>query len=75
MHYLDDVSCREAAIKPAARRTCDKFEWWHDVDMNGVWGRRPQETFYNSQMTPVKLAPLKAEESDEFILPQLGIGR
>ncbi len=35
--------CREAAIKPAARRTCDKFELMHDAAIDGVWGPGPQK--------------------------------
>ncbi len=45
VHYLDAVTRRAAAIKPAALRTCPKSEWTHDADSNGVWGPRPQETF------------------------------
>ncbi len=45
LHYLTEAPRREAAIKPASRRTCDKFECWHEADMNGVWAPQPQETF------------------------------
>ncbi len=48
VRYLDDGPCREAAIKPAVRRTCDKFARVHEADMNGVWGPRPQENLYTS---------------------------
>ncbi len=48
VQYLDVVLRREAAIKPAALRPCAKFEWIHDVDIDRVWGPRPQEIFYNS---------------------------
>ncbi len=49
VRYLKGAPRREAAIKPAARRTCAKFAWRHEADMNRVWGRRPQETFYHSE--------------------------
>ncbi len=45
VYDLDDVPCREAAIEPAARRTCPKFALKHEADINGVWGPRPQENF------------------------------
>jgi hypothetical protein len=46
----EDRACREAPIKPAAHRTCPQFELKREADMNGVWGPRPQKTYYNSNI-------------------------